>query len=81
MMLAGPKLLVGGLLLAGIVWLVHEIRADGARSIANAIERQNNDAHSRAREKRLDYDSCLDAGGLWNFATGQCSGSAGRRRN
>lgn len=81
MMLPWPKLLTGCLVLAGLVWLVHEIRADGARSIANAIERQNNDAQSRAREKRLDYDSCLDAGGLWNFATGECSGPQRRGRN
>lgn len=81
MMLSWPKLLAGGLLLAGIAWLVQEIREDGARSITNAIERQNNDAQSRAREKRFDYDSCLDSGGLWDFASGQCSGAAGRGRN
>ncbi len=81
MMLSWPKLLLGGLLLAGVVWLVHEIRADGARSLAILIERQNNDAQSRAGERRLDYDSCLDSGRLWNFATGQCSGPAGRGRN
>ncbi|OCO98934.1 hypothetical protein BC374_25865 [Ensifer sp. LC13] len=81
MMLPWSKLVVGSLLIAGLAWLVHEIRADGARSITNAIERQNNDAESRAREKRLDYDSCLDVGRLWDFASGQCSGTARRGRN
>lgn len=81
MMLPWSKLLIGGLLLAGITWLVQEIREDGARSIANTIERQNNDAQSRAREKRLDYDSCLDAGRLWDFTSSQCAGSARGGRN
>ncbi len=81
MMFAWPKLLIGGLLLVGLAWLIHEIRADGARSYANAIERQNNDAQNRARERRLDYDSCIDAGRLWDFASGQCSGPARRGRN
>ncbi len=81
MMFAWPKLLIAGLIVSGLVWLIHEIRADGARSYANTIERQNNDAQSRARGKRLDYDSCLDAGGVWDFASGQCSRAARRGRN
>jgi hypothetical protein len=80
-MLPWPRLIVGGLIIAGIAWLVHEIRRDGARSFANAIERQNNDAQSSAHKKRLDYDACLDAGRLWDFASGQCSGIARRGRN
>ncbi len=76
-MIAPWHLLLAGILaIAGVTWLVHEIREDGARSLANAIERQNNDAENSAHEKRLEYDSCLDAGGLWDFSTGQCSRSA-----
>jgi hypothetical protein len=78
MTMGWSKLLGGALLLAGLAWLVHELRADGARSITRAIERQNNDAQSRAQDERRDYDSCLDAGGLWNFAAGQCFGPARR---
>ncbi|KQX55448.1 MULTISPECIES: hypothetical protein [unclassified Ensifer] len=69
-----PRILAGGLVLAGIVWLVAEIREDGARSVITKIERQNNEAASRAHSKRIDYDSCLDAGGLWNFRAGECDG-------
>jgi hypothetical protein len=39
-----PKILGGVLVLAAITWVVIEIREDGARSIKDAIERQNNDA-------------------------------------
>lgn len=71
-MIAWPKILFGGLVLVAITWAVLEIRADGARSVLHAIERQNDDAANRAQEKRLDYDSCLDAGGLWDFGTEEC---------
>lgn len=81
MMLNWAKMLAGGLVVAGVAWAVHEIRKDGARTYANTIERQNNDAQSRAHEKRLDYDACLDAGRLWDFLAGQCSGIARRGRN
>ncbi len=69
-----PRIIAGGLALVGIIWLVAEIREDGARSVITKIERQNNEAASRAHSKRIDYDSCLDAGGLWNFGAGECDG-------
>ncbi|WP_245269646.1 hypothetical protein M728_000395 [Ensifer sp. WSM1721] len=69
-----PKILGGVLVLAAIAWAVLEIREDGAQSIKNAVERQNNEAANRADTKRLDYDSCLAAGGLWNFGAGKCDG-------
>lgn len=69
-----PRIIAGGLLLAGIVWLVAEIREEGARSVITKIERQNNEGASRAHSKRIDYNSCLDAGGLWNFGAGECDG-------
>lgn len=69
-----PRIVIGGLALAGLIWLVVEIREDGAQSVTTKIERQNNEAASRAHSKRIDYDSCLDAGGLWNFGAGECDG-------
>ncbi|ANK73589.1 hypothetical protein FA04_13755 [Ensifer adhaerens] len=68
------RVIAGGLALAGLIWLVVEIREDGARSVTTKIERQNNEAASSAHSKRIDYDSCLDAGGLWNFGAGECNG-------
>lgn len=73
-MIAWLRMLCGGLMLAAVVWAVHEIRADGARSVIQAIERQNDDAENRAQEKRLDYDTCIDAGGLWDFGAEKCRG-------
>lgn len=73
-MSAWSKILLGGLVLAAITWAVLEIRADGARSVHQAIERQNNDAANRAQEKRLVYDSCLDAGRMWDFRAEKCRG-------
>lgn len=73
-MIAWLRILCGGLGLAAIIWAVHEIRADGARSVIQAIERQNDDATNRAQEKRLDYDTCIDAGRLWDFGTEKCRG-------
>ena len=70
-----PRLIAGGLVLACILWLVVEIREDGAQSVTTKIERQNNEAASRAHSKRTDYDSCLDSGGLWNFGASECDGS------
>ncbi|WP_244563632.1 hypothetical protein [Ensifer aridi] len=67
-----PKLLGGALLVAAIAWAVLQIREDGAESVKTAIERQNNEAASRAHSKRNDYDSCLAASWLWNFGAGEC---------
>ena len=67
-----PRIIAGGLVLAGLAWLVIEIRKDGAQSVTTKIERQNNEAANRAQSKRIDYDSCLDAGRLWNFGAGEC---------
>ncbi|WP_234846033.1 hypothetical protein [Sinorhizobium meliloti] len=70
-MVGWPKILGGVLVLAAITWVIVEIR-DGARPERTAIERQNNEAANRAHSRRNDYDSCLAAGGLWNFGAGKC---------
>ncbi|WP_162137863.1 hypothetical protein [Sinorhizobium fredii] len=76
-----PKILGGVLVLAVIAWAVLEIREDGAESVKNAIERQNNEAASQSDARRSDYDRCLDGGGVWDFGAGQCRRAAPRRRN
>ncbi|WP_245278342.1 hypothetical protein [Ensifer aridi] len=80
-MVGWTKILGGVLVLAAITWAVLEIREDGAQSAKTAIERQNNEAANRAHSKRTDYDSCLAAGGLWNFGAGECDGPKKRRRD
>lgn len=74
-------LFAGALLLAALSWIVHEIRADAAQGVRNSIERQNNEAATRADAKRLDYDACSSAGGLWNFGAGRCERPSQRRRH
>lgn len=73
-MSAWLKILTGGLVLAAITWAVLKIRADGARSVLHAIESQNHEAANRAQEKRLQYDTCLASGGMWNFGAEKCRG-------
>ncbi|RVN79746.1 hypothetical protein [Sinorhizobium meliloti] len=76
-----PKILGGVLVLAAITWAVVEIREDGARSIKDAIERQNNDAASQSDADRSDYDRCLDGGRVWDFGARKCRGVAPGRRD
>ena len=58
-MIAWPKILGGVLVLAAITWTILEIRADGARSITNAFERQNNAAaHSAGDAMTLALTAC-----------------------
>ena len=48
-------------------------KRDGRSSIEAKIERQNNEATDKALGAVLDYDQCVDAGGVWTFRTGKCS--------
>ena len=47
-------------------------KRDGRSSIEAKIERQNNEATEKALGAVLDYDECVDAGGVWTFRTGKC---------
>ncbi|AEG04227.1 hypothetical protein SinmeB_1306 [Sinorhizobium meliloti BL225C] len=80
MMVDWPKILGGVLVLAAITWVIAEIREDGARSMKDAIERQNNEAASQSDAGRSDYDRCLDGGRVWDFGAGRmsrgCAGSS-----
>jgi uncharacterized membrane protein YjfL (UPF0719 family) len=55
-----------------IILVVKMIRDDGAQSVTNTIERQNNAAAQKSDTDRLGYDACVDAGGLWDFGAGKC---------
>lgn len=61
-----------------ILLVVKVIRDDGAQSVKNSIERQNNAAAQKSDTARLGYDDCLDAGRVWNFGAGECAGPAQR---
>ncbi|MFK0273628.1 hypothetical protein ACIQUG_08130 [Ensifer sp. NPDC090286] len=76
-----PRFVVSGLVLAGITWLVIEIRADGAQSVTTKIERQNNASGDAASNARSDFDLCLDRGGVWNYGAGKCGRSPARGRH
>lgn len=47
-------------------------KRDGRSSIEAKIERQNNEATDKALSAVLDYDECIDAGGVWTFSAGKC---------
>ncbi len=78
-MIPWPKFLGGVLVLAVVSWAVLELRADGARSVTDAIERQNNAAAHSAGDARSDYGACPD--GLWDFSAGKCRGLAAGGRH
>lgn len=67
-----PRIIAGGLALAGLIWLVAEIREDGARSVITKIERQNDASGDAASNARSDFDLCLDRGGVWDYGAGKC---------
>jgi len=62
--LAAAALIAGGSYVAG--------KLSGRASIETMIERQNNEATDKALGAVLDYDQCVDAGGVWTFRTGKC---------
>ncbi|WP_060530095.1 MULTISPECIES: hypothetical protein [unclassified Ensifer] len=72
------RIIAGGLALAGLIWLVAEIREDGARSVITKIERQNDASGDAASNARSDFDLCLDRGGVWDYGAGKCRRSAAR---
>lgn len=74
MMVDWPKILGGVLVLAAITWVIVEIREDGARSIKDEIERQNNDAASQSDADRSDHDRCLDGARVGTSAPANVAG-------
>ena len=55
-----------------IIFVIQMIRNDGAQSVKNSIERQNNEAAQDADIARLGYDDCVRADGVWDFGSGKC---------
>lgn len=80
-MIPWPKIALGALILAALAWAVIEIRQDGAQSVRNSIERQNNEAAGQSDTARSNYDRCLDGGRVWDFGAGRCAGSSPGGRN
>lgn len=74
-----PKIILGALILAALSWAVIEIRQDGAQSVRNTIERQNNEAGGNADDARSEFDRCPD--GMWDYGGSRCRGTTPRRRN
>lgn len=78
-MIDWSKVIIGAVAAGALIWLYAEIRSQGADSVRNAIERQNNAAGSTADDARGSYDLCPD--GMWDFAAGRCVRTAPRRGN
>lgn len=47
----------------------------GEDNAFDQIEEENDKAGSAAIDSALDWRSCIDAGGVYDFGSGQCSGS------
>ena len=77
-MISWSKILMGAAIAGALIWLYAEIRNQGATSVRNSIERQNNDAARKADDAVLDYDGCRDAGRMWDFGAGRCGRASAR---
>jgi len=66
---------------AAVIFIVQMLRDDGAQSLKNKMERQDNEAAHNADTARLDYDGCSDAGLVWDFGAGKCRGPSERGRD
>lgn len=64
-------------LTAGAVWFWRQ----GGQSVLISIERKNNASGDKSDQARSDYDRCIDGGGVFDFATGQCRRTAPRGRH
>lgn len=71
-------LAVAALVATGVI--VNRIWQEGAETVRTAVERQNNASGDQSDNARGGYDLCVDGGGVWNYRTGKCSGSAPGRR-
>ncbi|RAH99181.1 hypothetical protein DLJ53_21790 [Acuticoccus sediminis] len=66
---AGAVVLVAVVILGGTYFAG---RDEGARSVTDAIERQDARAEAEADGARRDVRQCADRGGVWDVATGTC---------
>lgn len=59
-------------IITAIGLLLYMVRENGKTTALQNIERQNNEAATDANKAALDFDACIDAGGLWNYGSGKC---------
>jgi hypothetical protein len=71
-MLPWPKIIIAAVAVFALGLLVTWIWQDGADDARRAVERQNNEAVSNADLAGLSRRECVDAGGVFDFATGRC---------
>ena len=61
------------LVLTGLaVWIYQQ----GGETVRTSIERLNNASGDKSDQARAGYDRCVDGGGMYDFATGQCRGAS-----
>lgn len=78
-MIPWAKIAIGAAILSALTWLYIEIRKDGAESVRNAVERQNNAAASKADDDRSAFDRCPV--GMWDYGARRCRGGSTRGRH
>jgi hypothetical protein len=78
------KLLVWGALVVvalGVVFGIYKgIENHGADRVRAEVDRQNSRAGAAGGEARMSRGDCVDAGGVYHFDTGKCSGLAASDR-
>ncbi|VVT34338.1 hypothetical protein [Rhizobium sp. EC-SD404] len=71
-MLALSRIIIAAVAVFALGLLVTWIRQDGADDSRRAVEKQNNEAINNADLAGLTRRECVDAGGVYDFATGRC---------
>lgn len=70
------KLVIGGVLVLALIgaykaWEYRQ-RNLGAEAERQAVEKENRNAYSQARDSRDKYLACIDSGGVYHFDTKDC---------
>ena len=62
----------GVVILIALGLFIHDQRSIGAAGERTKQEKANAEFRVRAAEGAVDYDTCDDAGGVYNFGKGTC---------
>jgi len=65
----------------GLAFTIYKgIESHGADKVRVEMDRQNSRAGAAGDEARMSRSDCVDAGGVYHFDTGKCSGVAAGHR-
>lgn len=65
-------LIVGAAILTGLLYLAAQIYAQGENAALQDTNLQNQEAGDAADHHSSLFQRCIDGGGVYDFATGQC---------